>query len=300
MARAKTTVDPALLVPRFVHCINAMAEQCGLSTDIDVREHALGHRKNGEVRHLLAVWRGTEQQIRDTGFLPPSYHFPLGERGVFRFRAWRRGCMLREAGGWRAEIDCGELPNSIRQHGEVEVVAYRESTTYHGTRQALQGLKIELPRQLPLGRCWSQGGDDKRVYQTHRMHDGTYLLNIENEDVFKSRVADDQRTARLHQQPSHTQEPQSADSYRDGVERAAKFLLFNLHSAAGFQARNVPFRFDDETLDTIRQEIATIMLAIREGRIIKFREPFSAERLEAVKQAEVDPQFQRFLASLKP
>jgi len=308
MAGIKSTAASALLIPRFVHNLNAMAARCGLAVDTGARDPDPSECWDEGRGRLVAIWRGTAKQLRETGVLSPSYHFPLGERGHFRFGWWRRGRVFKDGRGWRMELDCGEIPRRIEKHGEAEVISHEEATMYHGTREALIAANVVLPRTLPVGRCWTQGDLEKRIYQTHRLRDDTYLVQIENKNVFKARIAENQRDTQERRKmgierhsssiPGHERETQTADEFRKRCAEAAACFLFSLHKLTGWKAGNVPFRYDDEALNALRESICEIVLTIRDGKIIKLRDTINLDRLEAVKQAESDPRFQRFLVGL--
>ncbi|MBI3043561.1 MAG: hypothetical protein HYY78_12145 [Betaproteobacteria bacterium] len=94
-------------------------------------------------------------------------------------------------------------------------------------------------------------------------------------------------------------EPKTAQEFRRDSENAAKSFLFSLHRLTGWHAENAPYRYDDEALESLRENIAEILLTIRDGRIVKLRDAINFERLEATLQAESDPQFQRFMGKLQ-
>lgn len=302
MAGTKSIPATALLIPRFVHILNAMARKCGLAVDAGMRDPNPSESWDNQGRpQLVVIWRGTAKQLRETGLFPKSYHFPTGDLGQFRFSFWRKGRMFKEGRCWRIEVDCGECPIHIEQQGAIEVIHYEEETAFHGTRDALIAAKVCAAKHLPLKRvnkCWYSG----RRWDAHKFHDGTYLFTLENEEVFKKRQDDERQEERARQQPSseghERREPTTAEEFRERLENPAKYFLYILHQIAVLSAPNAPFRFDHDTLNELREQMAAIMLTIRDGKIIKLREPVNLDRLQAITAAESDPNFQRFLGRL--
>ena len=66
-----------LLIPRYIHNINNLAQERGLTvSDIYVDRY---EEQGGvaEKDRIFATWKGTEAQLRSIGLITRSYHFPL-------------------------------------------------------------------------------------------------------------------------------------------------------------------------------------------------------------------------------
>jgi hypothetical protein len=226
MANTKTKSSASTpLVPRFVHTLNALAKKSGLAVDTDTcaPKSSEPWPWDGDSDRLLAVWRGTAKQLRETGIFPKSYRFPMGARGHFRFSRLRRGRLFKEGRYWKVEVDCGEIPSRIERRGGVEIAYYGENTAYHGTGDDLLAGKFCAKKHLASGKRTNRGGgswNGKREWSTQRLHDGTFLHRLENEDVFKARVAGEAARYANHKKDYERQAPSERPG-RDSVHSGA-------------------------------------------------------------------------------
>jgi hypothetical protein len=93
--------------------------------------------------------------------------------------------------------------------------------------------------------------------------------------------------------------PKTAAAFRAMCDLVAGVALFGLHRSAGYKAdKNATFRFDDETLEAIHIEAMKIRDLLRDGRILKLRDPIDPARMDMVRAAEFDSSFQKFLRQL--
>lgn len=109
---------------------------------------------------------------------------------------------------------------------------------------------------------------------------------------------------RRRQEELSAREPKSAEAFRDQIDQLAMHAVFYVHTMAGWRAPHEvvtdPFRFDDETLEKMHEKIRELICLVREGRIIKLRDPLDFKGMDAARSAQTDPDFQRFISRLLP
>lgn len=152
----------ALLVPRYVQNLNALAEHHGLST----RVYVARYKKESEGPMIFAEWMGTKESLFSMGLLTPHQQLPLQYLPSPRKRefcvpsssGWDWHPLLRGQitvvgdDGVLVELDFDEVPQGIRMIGDVEVVSYRTEIASHGTAEALIEAKVCEHKQLPTGK----------------------------------------------------------------------------------------------------------------------------------------------------
>jgi hypothetical protein len=313
-AKCVSTETPALLVPRFVLSFNEMARKCGLAIDTGVRNDSYDSWDNGRPQ-LVAIWSGTVKQLRATGIFLKSYRFPTGARGMqFRFSRERRGRMFSEGRCWMAEVNCGEMPIRLEQHGDIEVIHYAEETAYHGTREVLLAAKICSEKNFPSdkrairsgGNFWSSNRCPE--WHTRRLHDGTYVYRLENDDIYKKRRAkelqeQEDRSNRRAQPDQHTEQRpdySTPDKWLEQMEDdicavAREFLSDKFSSVVTKSGMrySVNIKHLTEILNSI--EVAAQQIRDIPVRVEALAQESTPDAREKATSASVDALFQRFM-----
>jgi hypothetical protein len=96
-------------------------------------------------------------------------------------------------------------------------------------------------------------------------------------------------------------EPQTPEEYREKcVSLTIETVPLISHLASGRTGRKLgyPFRYSNETIDQLIELLREVVEVLREGEIVKRRDPINPERMDAVSTAERDALFQRFLGGL--
>ena len=316
------------LIPRFVRELNRVAEQQGLGVSIrigpvpdwwPVSEYAWA---KGDV--VLSNWAGTKAQFAATGLVPLGYRTPSsrgwfcvphhGARQVAKCRPHLCGFIAVTGNTVEVELYGGPKPERITTIGAVEICESDNFIVVHGAAEALIAGRFCDATQMPGKRSTQCAPNREYFYDlqpawfTRRFPDGSIVHwrdNDKGKDRRAAAVAEKARLAREYrvrkEQSSELAtptEPQSAESFRDLCGGLMENMLSFLARRAGWDAKNAPFRYDDEALDAIRASMMEIMDRVREGRIIKLRDPFDADRMAAARAAESDSRFQGFMARL--
>ena len=140
-----------------------------------------------------------------------------------------------------------------------------------------------------------------RTIHTTIPANGAATVRVHFTEAERNAHEEQQRAGRARQQPRsqcQEHEPKSVNDFREHMTNVTRLLTYHIHTLAGWKAENVPFRYNDEALNEMRNHIAEIWITIQDGKIIKLRDPIDLERMGAVSAAESDSVFQRFLGRL--
>jgi len=189
------------------------------------------------------------------------------------------------------------------------------SDRYEGTKEALIAAKIAEPHWFEdLSQKW-RGGKIKRTkyltvngrhVETTVPAQGycTVTVRCTPEEEQERRARDERERERQREIALLDAEPKAPDQYRERCRQDAILALSQVQYAVGFRsargASKEPFRFDDDTIRSIREHLAEIVDLIDEGGIVKLREPFNVKLLKAATEAQRNVGFQRFMSRLLP
>ena len=328
-ANHASTESAALLVPRFVHNLNAIAAAAGFS----IEGNSVGKfHKNDDHQSIITTWRGSRAALRALTFLPLSIRERghISDSGVtvsWPDSPWSNPIFLAlcrtSCKGIELAVNGGPLPKMIRHQGDLEIIEYDNGTAYHGTKQALIAAGICDGKRLP-GKQWSKSipysaPDTDQKWRAKRHPDGMFVYWLETEEACKRR--NDEYKAYTRQQSSSVSiAEQSHDKGCADVDSIEVFrrVLKGLVSLSMINGNVVSILNDMERLKGKNEYIYGITRESR-GRIedainellsefqqaeiyrVKFDARTDEEKAAArglLANAESDTAFQRFISQL--
>ncbi len=215
----------ALLVPRFVHGLNAIAERAGFSTELRVDKFY----SNSDKQHLIGVWRGPKRAFLGLKFLPPNKRRRTG--GVISWpepphmQPVINGDLEVSRKGVQLTLSFGLVPRLIRRRGEVEIIeypsdGYEQWFIYHGTQEALIAAGVCEERCFPTPKrvCKNYCGELLEgipEWKTRRYPDGSFVHWRETEASVKARQVKHAQFEKERQE-RHRMEEQTGESQSGG------------------------------------------------------------------------------------
>lgn len=248
-AKAKPVATPALMVQRFVHGLNAIAEAAGLVTETRIAKF----RDNDDTPRVVNTWRGPRKAFRAFTFFPPSMLRSTQAGGCLcwpgppHFHPIFDGYCEVSRKGVEFEFTTGPAAHSIRCLGEVEIADCDDGwSVYHGSIENIIATGLCTAKQFPTSKQGSRAfhcsPDGSPEWITRRYPDGSYTHWRESNELAQARHHKHQgferqrETQRSYEEPPE-HEPQSISSPKAallvGLADQLRYIASLVHVAAG-------------------------------------------------------------------